>query len=917
MATTFAPTIEVPDGYTVVERIGAGGYGEVWKAIAPGGVEKAIKLVFGHCGEDLAERELKSLERIRSVRHPFLLSIERFDIVAGRLVIVTELADTSLYECFRDCKDSGTGGIPREKLLSYLWDTADALDCLAEQHSLQHLDIKPENILIVGDHAKVADFGLVKELKSRTLNSMMGGMTPVYSAPEIFDDNPASQSDQYSLAIVYQQMLTGTLPFAGRTPAQLAKQHTQAVPNVGPLGAADQTAVRRALEKQPSARFASCREFVAALRSDQASPSQRKNSTDRVRPLSVGQESDGADGDVSDTHTTSSSQTQHGVPAEPSQEPRPRPNSLQQDALDSVGVKVKSAPVARSFPQVSTEIRDIRKSEGSPPVADDVVPMLLIGVGGVGIEMLNRAHRTAGKTLDDDSRLPKSSWLAIDVEHPAIESNGIDSLHIPLRRPKQYRDSSQELLRWVSRRWLYNIPRSLVTKGYRPLARIALVDHAADVLRGLHTRIRDLVANAEAAGQQPRLRLVLLAGMSGGTGSGTVIDVAQAVRSACEDLQVTVSADAILGCTFQYGGADTLAAANMFALLTELNHSQQHGNCGENTPPGLAARYERRGSPLDRIQVVALPARNESGARESALDSVAHYVTLLSVGAAGADSDRQQNDWETFTCVDIERTLERSRREARNRLRMALIRYWTHAGSPQPGQHTKPFGHFANSVFARTIAVLADSLETTEPEFGNAAPQMHSLSASAARVELAAKIFNAFVANCGELQQTDEQAQDNQQLSAVTDRVISKLWELLGQAGQTVPTATDLDSLLESEISGILDSATHELAKHSAQVAARQTEIRPLDCGYDRRLTMLTPTDDRGDATLADAFRQMLPTLNCQPAPLPKATLYAQGAGLRPLHLAARIAETIPDIDEAAGRLHAREDIDWRDVRDD
>lgn len=99
---------------------------------------------------------------------------------------------------------------------------------------------------MVGDHIKVADFGLVKELASKTLNSMMGGMTPLYSAPEIYDNNPTKFSDQYSLAIVYQQMLTGSLPFPGRTPAQLAKQHTLSEPNLNQLSEADQRIVGRA-----------------------------------------------------------------------------------------------------------------------------------------------------------------------------------------------------------------------------------------------------------------------------------------------------------------------------------------------------------------------------------------------------------------------------------------------------------------------------------------------------------------------------------------------------------------------------------------------------------------------------------------------------------------------------------------------
>src|SRR4029077_2487664 len=145
-------------------------------------------------------------------------------------------------------------------------ETAEALDFLAERHSLQHLDIKPANLLISGVHVKVADFGLVKELASRTQNSMVAGMTPTYSSPEMFDDAPSPFSDQYSLAIVYQEMLTGMLPFPGRTAAQLANQHMQAQPQLASLPAHDRQVVARALAKSPTERFPSCRAFVRALK---------------------------------------------------------------------------------------------------------------------------------------------------------------------------------------------------------------------------------------------------------------------------------------------------------------------------------------------------------------------------------------------------------------------------------------------------------------------------------------------------------------------------------------------------------------------------------------------------------------------------------------------------------------------------
>src|SRR5438105_7197393 len=236
MAVRIESHAEPIPGYRLIERLGGGGFGEVWKAEAPGGLHKAIKFVFGDLGSaddgsQRAEQELKAMSRVKAVRHPYILSLERYDIIDGQLIIVMELADRNLWDRFRDHRAMGLPGIPREELLRYMEESAEALDLMNIEHQLQQLDIKPQNIFLVHNHVKVADFGLVKDLEGM-IASVTGGVTPVYAAPETFDGWVSRFCDQYSLGIVYQELLTGQRTFNGTNVRQWIVQHRQPSPDL-------------------------------------------------------------------------------------------------------------------------------------------------------------------------------------------------------------------------------------------------------------------------------------------------------------------------------------------------------------------------------------------------------------------------------------------------------------------------------------------------------------------------------------------------------------------------------------------------------------------------------------------------------------------------------------------------------------
>lgn len=273
LQTKTRPHEPIP-GYRLLEPLGRGGFGEVWKCEAPGGLYKAIKFVRGEGGLTPgglvpAVEELKAIQHIKSLRHPFLLSMERVELIDGELVIVMELADKSLMDVYLEHRAKGAKGIPRDELLRYLREAADVLDLMNLRHGVQHLDIKPGNLFLVSDHIKVADFGLVRSLTDGSVEAvnglLSGGMTVLYAAPEMFRNVITPYCDQYSLAIVYQELLTSFRPFNGKNVRQLVMQHSTAEPDLSSLPESDRSAVARALSKEAEQRFPTCTAFVQAL----------------------------------------------------------------------------------------------------------------------------------------------------------------------------------------------------------------------------------------------------------------------------------------------------------------------------------------------------------------------------------------------------------------------------------------------------------------------------------------------------------------------------------------------------------------------------------------------------------------------------------------------------------------------------
>jgi len=157
-------------------------------------------------------------------------------------------------------------------LLDILRQTADALDH-AHENGIVHRDIKPANIMLhKGKVVKVTDFGIAKiqDAQHHTPTGMVLG-TPSYMSPEQIRAKPLDgRSDQFSLAVIAFEMLTGAMPFHGEDLVSLAHQIVYEEPPSATvlkpgLPSAVDKVLRRALAKDPNGRYRTCAEFVAAL----------------------------------------------------------------------------------------------------------------------------------------------------------------------------------------------------------------------------------------------------------------------------------------------------------------------------------------------------------------------------------------------------------------------------------------------------------------------------------------------------------------------------------------------------------------------------------------------------------------------------------------------------------------------------
>ena len=291
ITSEIIPGMTIRDKYLILDKVGEGGMGVVYRARHLAFNEiRALKVVHQSFAEDKAFIKRFKTEAIvaRKLLHPNAVRIDDLDSTEdGRPFIVMELVEGGSLKTLI----AENGILPVSRALDIAAQAADAL-AAAHRMGIVHRDIKPDNILVTrspadgrSDLVKVVDFGIAKVREgtldvgsgyANTRSGMIVG-TPQYLSPEQAmgkqGDQIDGRADIYSLGIVLYVMLTGQLPFDSDTPMGFLLHHVQTQPIAPHVIRPDlkiptvvEAVLMKALEKDRDKRFASADEMAQALR---------------------------------------------------------------------------------------------------------------------------------------------------------------------------------------------------------------------------------------------------------------------------------------------------------------------------------------------------------------------------------------------------------------------------------------------------------------------------------------------------------------------------------------------------------------------------------------------------------------------------------------------------------------------------
>ncbi|HEY1819712.1 MAG TPA: FHA domain-containing serine/threonine-protein kinase [Trebonia sp.] len=270
--TGLAPGSQVA-GYVLERLVGVGGMAAVYQARDERlGRVVALKLLAGD--EAVRTRFVREARAVAAVDHPHIIPVYAAGESDGMQFIAMRFVPGDTLQGV--IRVSGT--LPPRRAAGFISPVASALDA-AHAASLVHRDVKPGNILVDArrggpEHPYLTDFGIARAMLSAGTLTAAGQFlgTPDYAAPEQVSGQPVDgRADQYALACVAFETLTGTVPFKRELPIAVLYAHLSTPPpRVSSirqdLPAAVDDVLDRALAKSPDERYLSCADFADALR---------------------------------------------------------------------------------------------------------------------------------------------------------------------------------------------------------------------------------------------------------------------------------------------------------------------------------------------------------------------------------------------------------------------------------------------------------------------------------------------------------------------------------------------------------------------------------------------------------------------------------------------------------------------------
>ncbi|MQF82344.1 MAG: PGF-pre-PGF domain-containing protein, partial [SAR202 cluster bacterium] len=256
-------------GYQLLEVIGQGGQGTVYRAHDPSsGQIVAVKVLASNQGDgEFLERFHREASILATVNHPNIVTVFDQGEEDGRHYIATEFVPENLGRIL----ERG-GKLPIQRVLAIALELSAALG-ISHSHGITHRDIKPANVLINEDGGiKLTDFGIAAAEVMSTMTSTGSTIgTPLYMSPEqiqVADIDP--RSDLYSLGCLMYELVTGSVPFSGKSTFEIFNGHVNDTPkpirdSVEECPEELEAIILKTLEKDPDDRYQNAEDLIAAL----------------------------------------------------------------------------------------------------------------------------------------------------------------------------------------------------------------------------------------------------------------------------------------------------------------------------------------------------------------------------------------------------------------------------------------------------------------------------------------------------------------------------------------------------------------------------------------------------------------------------------------------------------------------------